>query len=100
MLTASDGVEAIRMARAHSGGIDLLLSDLIMPHVDGRQLAAELRKTDPGLRVIFVSGYAGHSMAAHGLDVPGAHFLPKPFSMQLLARTVREVLDGAAAAGR
>jgi CheY-like chemotaxis protein len=96
VLTASDGAEALEVARLHSGAIDLLLTDLVMPRVDGRELAEALRQADPRLRVIFVSGYAGHGVAGQDLDLPGACFLPKPFSMQVLARTVREVLDGLA----
>jgi two-component system, cell cycle sensor histidine kinase and response regulator CckA len=96
VLMAADGAEALEIARAHSGAIDLLLSDLVMPRVDGRELAEALRQTDPRLKVIFVSGYAGPSVAGKDLDVPGVSFLPKPFSMQMLARTIREVLDGAA----
>ncbi len=94
VLMASDGSEALEVARGHPGGIDLLLSDLVMPRVDGRELARELRKTDPRLHVIFVSGYAGEGLAGKDFNLPGAAFLPKPFSMQLLARTIREVLDG------
>ncbi len=96
VLMAADGAEALEVARAHDGTIDLLLSDLVMPRVDGGELARELRQTDPRLRVIFVSGYAGPGPAGRNLTVAGASFLPKPFSMQLLARTVREVLDGIA----
>jgi two-component system, cell cycle sensor histidine kinase and response regulator CckA len=93
VLAAADGAEALEMARAHREGIDLLLSDLVMPRVDGRELARELRKTMPGIKVIFVSGYAGHLAEGEELNALGANFLPKPFTMQLLARTVREVLQ-------
>jgi len=95
VLTASDGEEAVEIARAHPGSIDLLLSDLVMPHKDGRELARELRRIDPRLKVIFVSGYAGHLAAAGDLDLPDACFLPKPFSMQSLSHMVRAILDGA-----
>jgi two-component system, cell cycle sensor histidine kinase and response regulator CckA len=94
VFTACDGAEALEVARVHPGEIDLLLSDLVMPRVDGRTLASELLQTDPRLRVIFVSGYAGQGAAGRDLNLPRACFLPKPFSMQLLARTVRDVLDG------
>ncbi|HTX39054.1 MAG TPA: ATP-binding protein [Bryobacteraceae bacterium] len=93
VLAASDGAEALELARAHSGSIDLLLSDLVMPRIDGRQLAGELRGADPRLKVIFVSGYAGNLAEGQDFGAQGACFLPKPFTLQLLARTVREVLD-------
>jgi two-component system, cell cycle sensor histidine kinase and response regulator CckA len=93
VLTASDGAEALEIARSHSGAIDLLLSDLIMPRVDGRQLAQQLRQIDPRLKVIFVSGYPGHGVAGNELEFPGARFLSKPVSMETLAHAVREVLD-------
>ena len=96
VLTAGDGAEALEIARSHAGDIDLLLSDLVMPQVDGRQLAQRLRQKDPNLKVIFVSGYAGHGLAGKDLEFPDARFLAKPVSMQLLAQTVREVLDGVA----
>jgi two-component system cell cycle sensor histidine kinase/response regulator CckA len=94
VLTATDGQEALDLARHHTGSIHLLLSDLVMPNVGGRELAAELRRTDPELKVIFVSGYAGHEVASNELDRLEGHFLAKPVSLELLAKTVREVLDG------
>jgi YesN/AraC family two-component response regulator len=66
---------------------------MVMPRMGGCELAKELRKTLPALKVFFVSGYAGHSLAEKDLELPSAHFLPKPFSMQLLAKSIRELLD-------
>jgi CheY-like chemotaxis protein len=94
VLSAPDGVDAIGMAETYDGPIHLLLSDLVMPTVGGRELAATLRRTSPGLKVLFISGYAGNSAAVKELDLPGVYFLQKPFSMETLARTVRGVLDG------
>jgi two-component system cell cycle sensor histidine kinase/response regulator CckA len=94
VLSAPDGVDAIGMAETYQGPIHLLLSDLVMPTVGGRELAATLRRTAPGLKVLFISGYAGNSAAVKELDLPGVYFLQKPFSMETLARTVRGVLDG------
>ena len=91
VLLASDGADALELARAHTGPIHLLLSDLIMPRIDGRELARQLRQSNPRLRVIFVSGYAGQTQKE--LNLPRAAFLSKPFSMQQLARKVREALD-------
>ena len=74
----------------------MLLSDLVMANVGGRELAEQLRTALASLKVIFVSGYPGHRTADNDLELRDAYFLPKPFSMQRLARTVREVLDGSA----
>ena len=95
VLSAADGQAALDLARAHSGAIDLLVSDFVMPRLGGRELALELRKTAPGIRVIFVSGYAGHTAAEQEKDFSGMRFLGKPFSMQDLANTIRDALDGA-----
>jgi CheY-like chemotaxis protein len=93
VLPAPNGAAALEVARGHSGTVNLLLSDFVMPKLGGRELASELRKADPGLKVIFMSGYAGHGVAARDLDLPDAYFLPKPLSLPLLAKTVREALD-------
>jgi len=93
VLTASDGPAALEVAHSHPGPIDMLLSDLVMPRMGGRELAEELRKTVTDLRVIFVSGYAGHDAARTELEFPNAYFLPKPFTMHRLATAIREVLD-------
>ena len=94
VLTAFDGVNAIQVAREHTGTIDLLLTDLVMPKLGGRELAGELRKTLPRLKTIFISGYAGHDTSGKDLELPSTYFLQKPFSIQHLAKMVREVLDG------
>ena len=91
VLTAADGDEAIRTVQSHGPGIDLLLSDVVMPKLGGRELAQELRKALPGLKVIFVSGFAGDPDRQAGLEP--ARFVQKPFSMHYLATTVREALD-------
>jgi len=95
VLTASDGATAKQAARSHPCAIDLLISDMVMPKGGGRDLVEELKKTTPHLRVILVSGYAGHDVVGKDLEFLGAHFLQKPFPMQLLAQTVRSVLDRA-----
>ena len=94
VLAAPDGVTALDTARKHSEPIHLLLSDLVLPGMGGRELAEILGKTSDSMKIIFVSGYAGHSVAGKDLDFPDAHFLSKPFSMHGLAVAVREVLDG------
>src|SRR6266568_1682948 len=92
VLTAAEGVDALQLVKNHGPAIDLLLSDMVMPKMGGRELAAELRKSLPQLKVVFVSGYAGDPDRQLGLDA-AARFVQKPFSMQFLATTVREALD-------
>jgi CheY-like chemotaxis protein len=93
VLTVPNGVAGIDLARSYPATIHLLLTDFVMPKLGGRELAGELRKTAPDLKVIFLSGYAGHAVSGNDLDLPEARFLPKPLPMELLAKTVREVLD-------
>jgi DNA-binding NtrC family response regulator len=83
----------IAVAHTYPERIHLLLSDLVMPKLGGPELAGELTRLMPQLKVIFLSGYAGHALTAEDLDLPGARFLAKPLSMELLAKTVRSVLD-------
>jgi len=93
VLSAPDGAAAFELARLHSGGIHLLLSDIVMPVLGGRELAAGLRAEKPDLKVVFISGYAGKH--TNDFEVTGAHFLQKPVAMDRLANTIRAVLDGA-----
>jgi CheY-like chemotaxis protein len=92
--SAPDGVAAMSVAQSHPGPIHMLLTDLVMPMVGGRELAQRLKGADPNLKVVFVSGYAGHALAEKELELPSVCFLQKPFSMESLANTVRGVLDG------
>ena len=94
VLAASTPGEALRLAREHTGGIELLLTDVVMPEMDGLSLANELLLTLPTLRCLLMSGYPA-TIVAHGNIVEqGMHFLPKPFSAKELLRKVRDVLDG------
>lgn len=93
VLTAKDGLEAARVAAEHSEPIDLLLTDVVMPGLSGPELAARLSGERPGLRVLFMSGYAEPQFAAQvGLGRPRA-LLQKPFALRDLGRQVRAVLD-------
>jgi two-component system cell cycle sensor histidine kinase/response regulator CckA len=91
VLAASNAAEALHVARGHVGKIDLLLTDVVMPGLPGPELAARLETVAPGLRVLYVSGYANDSVAR--LTEEGISFLAKPFSGEALAARVREVLD-------
>jgi CheY-like chemotaxis protein len=93
VIAASEPREAIPLAEAAS--IDLLLTDTVMPHMSGPELAAYLTPRRPDMRVLFMSGYAG-SHVVHGGGLPdGSAFLSKPFTAEALANKVREVLDRA-----
>jgi PAS domain S-box-containing protein len=87
--------EALAVAAAHSGPIDLVVTDVIMPRMSGRQMADTLRLERPAIRVLFMSGYTDDAISHHGILDPGTHFLEKPFTAEALLRKVREVLEEA-----
>ena len=93
VLTAADGHQAVRLAEGRSGSIDLLLTDVVMPNGGGRQVAESLTATDPGLRVMYMSGYTDDEVLRHGVQQSQIPFIQKPFTAEDLARKVREVLD-------
>jgi len=93
VLCASDGDEACILARSHPGLIDVLLTDVIMPRQNGRQVADQLLQMRPGLLVIFMSGYAENAIVHHGVLEEGLEFLEKPFTQTALVRKIRQVLD-------
>ena len=93
VLEAGDGPEALRVAEGHPGSIDLLVTDVVMPGMSGRELAERLRASRPGLRVLFLSGYTDDAVVRHGVSSDEEAFLQKPFSVEDLAHRVREVLD-------
>ena len=85
--------EALRSAEEHAGRIRLLITDVVMPEMSGRELAERMLAAHPMLKVLYVSGYAGDMIARHGVSEGGPHFLAKPFTADALARKVREVLS-------
>jgi signal transduction histidine kinase/ActR/RegA family two-component response regulator len=93
VLGAGSPGEALRKAREHVGEIHLLLSDVVMPEMNGRDLATALRATFPKLKRLFMSGYTADVIAHHGVVDGGVHFLQKPFSRAELLAKVRAVLD-------
>jgi PAS domain S-box-containing protein len=93
VLEARHGVEGLEVAARHAGPIHLLLTDVVMPQMGGRQLADRLQSLRPALRVLFMSGYADDAVVRHGVYQAEADLLSKPFSPDVLARKVREVLD-------
>lgn len=94
VLAASNGPAALRLADDHEGPIHLLLSDMVMPYgLNGLQLAQELRRRRPSIRVVVSSGYSVDLQRATGDSVEGVVFLPKPFAFEVLRTTLRRVLD-------
>lgn len=94
VLSASSPKIALSQVAGHAGPIDLLLTDVVMPEMNGRQLGDILTSRDPRLQVLFMSGYSDNIVAKQGIVEEGMHFLNKPFSLRTLAQAVRKVLDG------
>lgn len=93
VLAAPDGYAALDAARAEDGPIHLLLTDVVMPGMSGRELAERVSALRPGVKVLYMSGYAETAIVHHGVLDGGLHFIQKPFHPGELARKVREVLD-------
>jgi two-component system, cell cycle sensor histidine kinase and response regulator CckA len=96
VIDASDGVEAIAQFERHGEQIHLLLTDIVMPQMSGHALATRLTAMRPGLKVLYMSGYADDVIAHHGMLDAQVAFLQKPFAPDTLARKLRELLHGAA----
>jgi PAS domain S-box-containing protein len=94
VLAAPTPGEAIRLAKEHAGVIPLLVTDVVMPEMNGRDLATNLMALYPGLKRLFMSGYTADVIAHHGVLDEGVHFIQKPFSAEGLAAKVREALGG------
>jgi PAS domain S-box-containing protein len=93
IVTAKDGDEALTRMEKYSKDIHLLLTDVIMPNISGRELAQQLSRGRPNLKLLFMSGYTDHSIEDHGVLNEETNFIQKPFSPEFLARKVREILD-------
>lgn len=93
VITAEDGPAALAAVAEHNGRIDLLLSDVVMPGMNGRLLVDRLRVTFPAMKAIFMSGHSDDTMLRYGIRDTGAAILKKPFVRDTLLRTVREVID-------
>jgi len=92
VLTATTPGEAIELFEARGSQVHLLVTDVVMPEMNGRELATRLRLTRPDLKALYVSGYSASALAPKGMLESGVHFLQKPFTLEDLATSVREAL--------
>ncbi len=93
VLMAPNGDEALEAGRVASGRIDLLVTDLVMPGMSGKELAEQLQSLHPGVRVLFMSGYVGDALLQRGIAIPQDAFIQKPFKRDAFLGKLRQVLD-------
>ncbi|MCH7802379.1 MAG: response regulator, partial [Chloroflexi bacterium] len=94
VIEAENGIDALHLARQHGKEtIDLVLTDIVMPEMGGRQLAEQIRQMWPTIKIIYISGYTNDEISESGITETGAGFMQKPFTPAALAQKVREVLD-------
>jgi len=93
LLVAENGEDALRVCKEHDGQIDLMITDVVMPKMGGREAAERLQPLYPRMKVIYMSGYTDDAIVHHGVLEPGLNFLEKPFTPEGLARKVRETLE-------
>jgi PAS domain S-box-containing protein len=93
VLAATVPESALELAAEHPGKIDLLITDIVMPGMNGKDLADQLVARQPGMKALFISGYTAEIIAQHGALEPGLHFLQKPFTIQSFLEKVRKTLD-------
>ncbi len=93
VITAQNGHEGLRICQEFQGNIDLMITDVVMPKMSGRQLAESIGSSRPGTRVLYMSGFTDDAVVRHGVLDDGVCFIQKPFSPEALAAKAREVLD-------
>lgn len=96
VVVAADGKSALAAAERHGKPFDLLITDVIMPGMSGRELAKEMANRKLAHRTLFMSGYTDDAIVEYGVLDPGIAFIYKPFTVEALSRKMREVLDGPA----
>ena len=94
VLAARTPLQALEMVESHQGSIDILLTDVVMPEMNGKELQNRIERLRPNLKVLFMSGYTSNVIMHRGILESDVHFLQKPFSVESLANKVRKVLDG------
>jgi two-component system, cell cycle sensor histidine kinase and response regulator CckA len=93
ILTADNGNDALQVCNDHQGEIHLVLTDVVMPRMNGRELAERMAKIRPEVKILYTSGYTDDIILHHGVLEEGVQFISKPFSSSNLIRKVRELLD-------
>ena len=93
VLPTGSPTEAIQLVLQHTGGINMLMTDVIMPEMGGGDLARKIREIQPGIKCLFMSGHTDETLAQRGVLLPGSHFIQKPFSMKELVNRVIETLS-------
>ena len=93
VLKAKNGIEAMAVCKRYKGVIHLLLTDVIMPGMNGRELAEKIQKLQTNIKILFMSGYTDNVIVKNGILEPNMNFLQKPFIAEKLAKKIREVLD-------
>jgi PAS domain S-box-containing protein len=93
ILDAGNGDDALQICENHKGGIDLLLSDVVLPGMSGRELADQIEEKQAGMKILLMSGYTNNAIQHHGVLDPGTAFIEKPFTPATLTRKIRDVLD-------
>jgi len=96
VLETSKSSDAVGVALKHDGPVDLMLTDIVMPQVNGRELAKQVVSVRPGIKVVFMSGYPGGAASGSGTFDRGALFLQKPFDIDALGQILRQALGPAA----
>ena len=99
VMDASDPLEARRISEKYRRAIQLMITDVVMPKLSGRELAAEIQERRPAMKVLYISGYTDHAIVNAGILHKEVAFLQKPFTPAALARKVREVLDNGSSRG-
>jgi two-component system, cell cycle sensor histidine kinase and response regulator CckA len=93
VLTAETPSAAVQLAQEHAGKIDLLMTDVVMPEMNGWDLSKKLQDIHPGIKMLFTSGYTADTIAHHNVLDEEMHFIQKPFTMRDLSAKLREAMD-------